>query len=144
MLKVQKNILIFFISSLLIAYSFMYGVISMDSDETGHSIGIFIVSLFWATVLFILLSILFIKNIRVKFARYFYGGLILMLPASWFCMWSGFFLLFYVKIVEIHPVWKGPVFNLSEDGILLVAILFIMFIVGLTFFFLSKKLDLSK
>lgn len=144
MLKVQKNILIFSISSLLVAYYLMYKVISLPSDETGHSIGIFIVVTAWASSLFILLSIIFIKNIRVKFSRYLYGGLILMLPAVWFCVWMGFFLLFYAKIVEIHPVWKGQMLSFSEDGILFITISLIMFILGLRFVLLSTKLGLSK
>ncbi len=126
---------IFLISSVTIAYYFMYRIMFSPGDETEHSIGITIVSLIWGIITFVVLSIFFVKNIRVKFTRYFFGGLILMLPATWFCLQIVFFQIFYLEITALHPVWgvDGRMPDLSTDGIIFIIVAVSMFVLGFRF-----------
>ena len=68
-----------------------------------------------------------------------YGGLILMLPFVWFCMQLLFFQIFYLKIVEMHPVWEGRIPDLSIEIVLVL----ITFIVGIKLVSLSKIMSLD-
>lgn len=98
----MKGLPLFVSTSIAIVYFVMYWQLISPNDETGHSVGWFMVTLLWALINFVNLLRLFVSHPEDRLRL---GGLMLLLPAVWFTLGNSFYMIFYTKIVEIHPVW---------------------------------------
>ena len=96
-----QAIQIFVIACIILAwpltYYFMLGAIEAPSDETGHALGVFFLSILWAGFSGLSLIIIAIATSFKKKLCQSYLISLSFLPLSWFILWMGF-LLFERKV----------------------------------------------